>query len=757
MSGYNKKKKYINSKINKSKSHMTSSDKSIKNTVTPNKIKISMICLLLAFCLLITRIGFLQFVQGAELKESAYKQQIVDRLINPRRGNILDSTGKVLASSAQVDTVSINPTKIKGKDADSTQAKKESLASAFSEIFGLNYDETLAKINSNSSVQTIIKRVEQDKIDKLRAWMKENDFSVGINIDSDTKRYYPYNNLAAYVIGFCNNDNQGIYGVERSYNNYLTGTPGKILTSADVNKDEISDKDQQYIEAENGNNIVLTIDAYIQTITEKYLKQAVEENRSRSGNVIIMNPNSGDIIAMASYPDYNLNTPFEPTSPYWKDRWESLNSQEKIEMYRNISISSTYEPGSTFKVLNAAIALEEDFTSTDVSNDFNCIGYESINDIRINCWASPNSHGPQTLRKVLENSCNPGMMQLANRVGRSTLYRYYGAFGLFSKTDVGLPEEATGIFHASNNISDIDLATLGFGQGITVTPLQLTTAICSIANDGVLMKPKIVKQIVNTDTNIVTNIDSKKIRQVISPETAREIRNIMESVVTDGTGSSGAVRGYSVGGKTGTSESLSKKTNTGYVASYVGISPVENPEVVILATLYDPQVKNYHGGTVAGPVVSNILAEVLPYLGISPDKIDVDKKTMNNIVTVPDVRNKTVTEAQKKLTTAGFRSEINVSGNKNEIIITDQVPAAGTRLPNNSLVMLYTAENNVRVSTTVPKVLNMSAAQAANSLKSKNLNISVEGTSGIIESQEPAAGSSVEQGTVIKVVLKNEE
>lgn len=724
------------------------------NTVTSKKIRICMMCLLVVLIGLMVRIAFLQFVQGASLKEKAYKQQTVNKLVSAKRGNILDSTGKVLATSAQVDTVSINPTRIKGKTDEETKTKKEKLAKAFSEIFELDYEETLAKVNSTSSIQTIARKVEQDKIDQLETWMKENNISVGINIDEDTRRYYPYNTLASYVIGFCDSENQGIYGIERSYNSYLTGTPGKIVTSTDVNRDEISDEKGQYIEAENGNNIVLTIDANIQTIAEKYLKEAVENNNARNGNVLIMNPNTGDILAMAQYPDYDLNTPFTPTSNYWIDKWDSLSSSDKTEMYRNIMVSSRYEPGSTFKLINASIALEENITGTDIANDFSCVGYEMFGSTKIRCWTS-GAHGMQTLRQVLQNSCNPGMMQLASRIGTRTLYKYYNAYGLFSKTGIGLPEEIGSNFHKEEKVGATELATMAFGQRIKITPLQLISAISAIANDGILMEPRIVKQIVNTDTNAITNIEPKQVRQVISTETASKMLNMMESVVTDGTGSTGSVKGYSVGGKTGTSEPPIEDKDFGYVASFAAVSPAENPEVVILVALYDPQVRNYHGGTVSGPVVSKILSEVLPYLGISSDKIDVGKTSSNRTITVPNVTNKTVAEAQKVLTNAGFRSMFTLNGNKNEVLVTDQVPAAGTTLPNNSLVMLYTAENNVRTSTTVPNLNGMTAAQAANSLKAKNLNITTEG-SGKVVSQEPAANTSVEQGTVVKITLKNE-
>lgn len=386
-----------------------------------------------------------------------------------------------------------------------------------------------------------------------------------------------------------------------------------------------------------------------------------------------MKPSTGDILAMAQYPDYDLNTPFTPTTDYWQNKWDSLSSSDKTEMYRNIMVSSRYEPGSTFKLLNSSIALEENLVETDTSGEFSCLGYEMYGKTKIRCWTS-GAHGPQSLRQVLENSCNPGMMQLVKKIGTRTLYKYYQAYGLFSKTGIGLPEEISSIFHQEEKVGATELATMGFGQRIKITPIQLATAISAIANDGILMQPRIVKEIVNTDTNAVTTIEPVEVRQVISSETASQMLDMMESVVTDGTGKTGAVKGYSVGGKTGTSEPPVEDKDFGYVASFVAVSPAENPEVVVLVALYNPQVKNYHGGTVSGPVVSSILSEVLPYLGISHDKIDVSTSSSNSTVTIPNVENKTVAEAQKILTNAGFRCEFSIKGNKNEILVTDQVP-----------------------------------------------------------------------------------
>jgi len=385
-----------------------------------------------------------------------------------------------------------------------------------------------------------------------------------------------------------------------------------------------------------------------------------------------MKPSTGDILALAQYPDYDLNTPFTPTSGYWIDKWDTLSSIDKTEMYRNLTVSSRYEPGSTFKLINSSIALEENISKTDTSGEFSCMGYEEISDKKIKCTGT---HGMQSLRQVLENSCNPGMIQLAKKIGTRTMYKYYQAYGLFSKTGVGLPEEVGGYFHQETNVGPTELATLGFGQRIKITPMQLISAISCIANDGILVQPRIVKEIINTQTHAVTNIDTVEVRQVISTETANKMLDMMESVVSSGTGKSASVKGYSVGGKTGTSEPPVEDKDFGYVTSFVGVSPADNPEIIILVALYGTG-KDSSGGRLAAPVASNILGEVLPYLGISPDKIDVSTSSNNSLLTIPNVQNKTIAEASKVLTNSGFRCEFSTTGNKNEVLVTDQVPAS---------------------------------------------------------------------------------
>ncbi len=627
--------------------------------------------------------------------------------------------------------------------------------------------------------------------------------------------------MASSVIGFCGADNQGLSGIEAKWDNILKGTPGKIVSYKASDQNEIPNTEETYISAENGSDITLTIDLNIQSIVEKYLKQAVEKyNCANGGNVIVMDPKSGNILGMANYPDYNLNTPYTPNSVLAKT-YDSLSNEEKNEalyrMWANKSVSDSYEPGSTFKIITSSVALEENITTPNKPNDFYCQGYEVVEDRTIKCWKKYDPHGSQTLTQALENSCNPAFMQLASRIGAPTLYKYYQAFGLFDSTNSGLYGEQSSIFHNLEKVGPVELATYSFGQRFQVTPLQLITAISSIANDGVLMKPNIVKSIKNTDTSAITNTEPTEVRQVLSKSTTDKVKSMMESVVLHGTGKNVAVSGYSIGGKSGTSEPvegneddtgaitnteptevrqvLSKSTtdkvksmmesvvlhgtgknvavsgysiggksgtsepvegneDSGYVSSFVAISPIEDTQVVVLLTLYNPQNKKYgyQGGSVAAPVVSQMLSEILPYMGVPSDNTNTDNSSQN-LITVPDITNKTITEAKKILTNAGFTCKISSSGDENSTLVTNQTPKPGVSLQKNSIIMLYGEGHTVENSVSVPDLSGMTVSQATSILRSKNLNISYYG-SGIITTQDYAVNELVPEGTVINVNLK---
>lgn len=618
-----------NNKTQKTKSNDNKLIKStdalnVGNIISKKKLRISLIIIFILMILLIFRLFYLQLIDGSHLSELASKQQTTSEVISSKRGNIYDSTGASLAISETVDTITINPKKIKGKTTEETTKLKEKVAKGLSEIFSLDYNETLEKVNSDASVKKIASKVEESKVNELKTWMKDNKITTGINIDEDSKRYYPYGTLASNLIGVCGNDNQGLSGIEASYDSLLTGTAGKLTTSTDAKQSEIPNSELSFIPAQNGYNIALTIDLKIQNIVEKYLKQAVETySCNNGGNCIVMNPSTGEILAMASYPNYDLNSPFTPTSYYAND-WDNLSDSDKTkriyEMWKVRSVSETYEPGSVFKLITASIALEEGITGTDISGDFFCSGTETVSGTPIKCWRYYNPHQGESLRDAIMNSCNPAFIQLSKRIGATTIYKYLEAYGLFDKTNIGLSGESAGIFYPLNKVRSVELATMSFGQRFTITPLQMITSIASIANGGNLMQPRIIKSMTNTDTGEITYTTPTTVRQVLSSETAEKVRSMMESAVEHGTCKTAKVQGYSVGGKSGTSEPTSGNKDAGYVASFAAISPVENSQVVLLLTLYAPEGKTYFGGQTAGPVVSQMLSEILPHLGLEPNQ-----------------------------------------------------------------------------------------------------------------------------------------
>ncbi len=676
---------------------MKKNNKKVKNKKSKDKKstirKLGMTACIFTLCFLgiMANLGRILVVHGKEYSESAYNNQMKNQILSPKRGKIYDVNGNILAMSVPVETISINPGKVAYSNKKSV--KNETLAQGLATTLELDYNEVLEKVNKKSSVVVIAKKVSEEKAENLKNWMNENKITSGINIDKDTKRYYPNNTIASNLIGICNDDNVGTIGIENRWNSTLTGTAGKIVTMQDVNKNPISDETEQYVPVENGSNLYLTIDITIQQIAEKYLKQAVEQNScSGGGNVIVMNPQNGEILAMATYPNYNLNEPYaiEPTGAL--EVWDTYTKEQKTEAYHklwvNKSVSQLYEPGSTFKIITAAVALEENIVQTDTENDFMCTGAYQVEDYNIHCWrAEP--HGSQNLRQALCNSCNPAFMQLGQRIGATTLYKYYEALGLFDQMGNDVAKTYPSIFHKLKNVGKVELATISFGQRFEISPLQLITAVSCVVNDGQLVEPKIVKQIENSDTGVIEVQEDKKLRQVVSKETSEKIRNMMQSVVVEGTGKRAAVEGYSIGGKSGTSEPMSGNEEAGYVASFLAISPVENPQIIVLTVLYDPEGESFQGGQTAGPVAANILSEVLPYLDINKTGENVTTKEKTT-ATVPNVSSKTVAAARNILEEYGFHVNSNITGNESTSIVTDQMPKSGTLLEKDADVYLYT-------------------------------------------------------------------
>ncbi len=628
----------MNKKKNtKSKRKITKpkSDINVTNKISRKKIISVLIIILIFMFALIIRVGFLQFISGNYLQTLATSQQTLTETISAKRGTIYDSTGNPLAISYETDKVYITPSLIKENN------NKSIVAQGLSSILELDYNELYSKITSSTDKVLIASEVEQDKIDAINNWKKELKFTTGISFEETTSRSYPYKTLASTIIGFVGADNQGLAGIESSWNSFLSGTAGRSVSLKDASQSEIANSNQTYIAAENGYDITLTIDSNIQSIVEKHLAEAVDEYKCESGITIAMDPSTGKILAMADYPNYDCNDQNTPNS-YLAKTWDSLSSEDKSKslyrMWTPKAITDTYEPGSVFKIVTSAIALEENIVDTDTVT-FNCTGSYSIQGEPrpIQCHKYPNSHGAQSLRQALENSCNPAFVDLGLRIGAERSYKYYDALGFFTKTGISISGEPKngGIFYDINKIKPHELGTMSFGQRFTITPIQMITAASAIANDGVLLQPQIVDHITNTDTGEITTFNTQEVRQVFSKETADKVASMMESVVEVGTGKKvkyddsvkDNMSGYSVGGKTGTSEPINGSSD-GYVASFLAISPVENTKIVLLVILKNPgEGVNHNGGQIAAPTAGKMLSEILPYMNIETGNKDSENNS----------------------------------------------------------------------------------------------------------------------------------
>lgn len=641
---------------------------------------------LIIMCGLAFRIGWIQFKMGNKLQHMAHLQQTLEREFNPKRGTIYDATGeKILAVSASVESITVNPVNISSEN-------KEKVARKLSELFELDYEKVLKKVSKRSSIETIAKKVDKSKTDELRIWLDENNITTGVNIDVDTKRYYPYNSLAAQIIGFCGSDNQGLMGIEAKYDSELKGQNGSIVKLTDAKGGNLDDEGEEYVKAINGNDLILSIDATIQGIAEKYLEEACIDNVcTDGGNIVIIDPNNGDILAMAGYPTYNLNDPYVPMDSEVSANWDNLSKEEKTaeqqKMWRNKAISDAYEPGSTFKLITSSASLEEKITDTDNSGEFCCTGSITISGVTIKCWRYYRPHGSESLRQALMNSCNPVFIGLGQKLGVKTYYSYLNKFGFLRKTGIDLQGEGGSIFLAEEKVGPVELGTIAFGQRFEVTPIQMITAVSSIANGGTYVVPRVVKGIVNSQTGEVKNIEPQKKETVISKETSEKVLSMMQSVVAEGTGKNAQVKGYSIGGKTGTSED---GVNTGkYVTSFVGVAPISNPKLVILITLYNPTGEGGHqGGGVAAPIASQVLGEVLPYLEVKKD--NEKEEDAKNKVAVPNLEGMTIGEAKKVLKDLNLNLEYNEENTENEEerIITEQVPVSGVEVLEESSIIV---------------------------------------------------------------------
>lgn len=708
--------------------------------------------IVLAVCML----GFLyvlffivrwQVINGAELSQKAIEQQTRDKTINSKRGSIYDRNGNVLAASISVETVTASPVDVQ----KNKNISVEEISQGLSTLLDMEYENIYKKLKQNTSYVIVKKKIDKSLADKVRKYLSENDIG-GFTLVSDTKRYYPYDNLASHIIGFTGTDNQGLAGIELKYDSYLKGSSGRLITASDASGSEMPFDYERLIDPEDGLGVVLTIDENIQRIAEKYMDQAVEENQLGNGACcIVMEVKTGEILAMTTKPDFNLNDPFVITDeeklkeineyPEGEER-DKKYSEALNKLWRNKAVVDAYEPGSTFKIFTSAMAIEENVIS---ANDvFYCSGHKQVLNYSIGCWKN-GGHGAQTFAKAVQNSCNPAFIEIGARVGASKFYEYMSGLGFRKTTGIDLPGEVVGLITPRDLFKDVELATSSFGQGFTITPIQMITGVNAVANGGMMVKPHIVKRFVDSDGNVVKEFGTEEVRQIVSESTSKQLREVLESVVSEGSGSGAYIKGYRVGGKTGTSEKL-PRGNGKYIASFVGIAPCDDPEIVCLVLLDEPTAGAYFGGIIATPVARNIMEETLLYLGVEPSYTAEELATME--ATVPNISGMTIEQAKQALANANLK--YSVEGNGAQVL--NQLPKAGVKVNQQSTVMMYTEENMVNTTTTVPNLMNMTVNQVAIQVSSAKMNLDVQGA-GSTTSNEAVLSykQSIEPGTVVEI------
>jgi len=696
---------------------------------------------------LIVRLGVIQIVHGEDLKKQALEQWTRGIPVKAERGLILDRNGKKLAISVSRDTVWCRPADISNPEKD---AKK------IAEILQLNEEEVYKKITSKQSLVKIKQWIEKEESEALR---KAN--ISGIEIVEDNKRYYPFGSFAAHIIGHNNIDQVGQYGVEASFNKYLTGTPGKWVKTTDAAGRQLPYDNEKLYEAKNGLNVVLTMDETIQHFAEKAALETLVKNNAKNVSIIVMDPNTGDLLALANKPDYDPNNPTKPVSEEEAKEWEGL-SQEEItqkwyDMWRNFAISDVYEPGSTFKIITAAAGLEENVVTAN--SQFYCGGY--VRQVKsgkpIKCWRYYNPHGSQTFAEGVQNSCNVVFVEVGLRLGAQKMYEYLRAFGFGELTGVPFSGESPGIIPSGPEaIKDVNLATISFGQGIAVTPIQLVTAISAVANGGNLMVPRVVKELVDDEGNVVRRYEPEVKRKVISEETSKTLMGILETVVSEGTGKSAYVPGYRVAGKTGTAQKVvdGKYADGKYVASFVAIAPANDPKIVVAVIVDEPSNGAYYGGQIAAPVAGEVVKDVLNYLNVEPQFTDEEKKSNEKEnVTVPDVRNKNIKEASKIVLSLGLKYNTDAYFIEEGASVLDQFPLPGTVVKRGSSIDLYVESKRQETEKIiVPDLTGTTREQAVEILNKLNLRFEFTGE-GVVVEQTPKAGTEVDLNSIVNVKL----
>ena len=709
------------------------------------------------FVLLFFRLFDLQITRHEELQSKAVNQQTRRTVVTASRGTIYDTAGNILAISSSAETIILSPLEIDNALNDTENPvtwTKDSLAAGLAEILGKDAASIRKRMdNVKSQYELIQLRADEEVAAKVRAYVEENKIS-GVHLVADTKRYYPYGSLAAQVIGFVGDDNTGLYGLEAYYEEELEGQSGLVISAKDQAENDMLYTYEQYFAAKNGSDLTLTLDTTIQYYLEKGLEAMTDKFSAANGaSGIVMNAKTGGIMAMASYPNYDLNdflTVSDQTLQERIERGENTLAEMQLLQWRNKALNDTYEPGSTFKILTLSAALEEGVV--DKTTTVNCGGSVNISGYTIHC-SNKNGHGLQTLVQSVGNSCNPAFINYGLRIGNEKFYEYMRSFGLMNTTGIDLGGEAVGVFAADSSFTQLDLACYAFGQNFTVTPLTLISAQAACVNGGYLHTPYLVERITDSDGNVTYRHDSTPVRQVISEQTSATVRECLEYVVASGTGKNGQVAGYRIGGKTGTAD----KGQTGdVVVSFLCFAPADDPQVIMLITMDTPSRATgtyVSGGNMVAPTASTVMAEILPYLGIEPSYSAEELLGMDT--TVPNVIGSTVEQAKEKLKDRALSYKIVGDGDT----ITDQTPAGGAIIPGKSTVILYASAAKPTDKCVVPHLLGKTPSEANTAATAAGLLIRFSGTTGSessairVLSQSIDEGTEVDAGTVITVQL----
>lgn len=707
-------------------------------------------------------------IHGKEYQAKASAQQLHDAYITAERGKIYDTNMNVLAKSATVWTIYATPNDLLTISEEKRGTVKNKLAEGLSEILGLEKENIISKLEKTSSYYVEIKKnVNESDTKKVREFLNANtDLSLSkyIGIDESTRRYYS-ENIASTVLGFVGTDNQGLSGLELKYDETLTGVAGRVVAAKNAVGADMPFSYEKVVDPKAGNSLVTTIDSYIQYVVEKHLNEAVINNKvAERGACVVMNVNTGAILAMATKGDFDSNDPFTLSAEDQAvvDELQGDERSQKLaelrnRQWRNKVVSDAYEPGSVFKVITAAMGIEEGVCN--LNSTCNCPGYIVVAGRRYNCHKRI-GHGVQNLTQAMENSCNPFFINLGQQLGTNLFSKYFKAFGLTEKTGIDLPGEASSQYHSEKNMGPTELGSSAFGQTFKITPIQLITAIAATVNGGKLVQPHVVEKIIDENGETVKNLETGYKRQVVSKDTSSLICQLMESVVSKGGGQNAYVPGYRIGGKTGTAqkvaEMISENVQGLYIASFCGVAPMNNPEIALLFLLDEPHGDSYYGGTISAPPGGQILSEILPYMGYEPQY--TEEEILKLAKTVPNAVGMTVQAAKNAAESAGVTCKIIGDGEK----VVKQLPAGGSSVYNGGVVIYYTDEEETPQEVTVPSFTGLTLSQVNTLAAQYGLNVSFKGNTNSLKAavsyqQSIEAGTKAEKGAIVEVFFRSNE